>query len=65
MGIGFPLGSVIATYTIEIGRPFISFFIVFVYSLVMGLQACFLGDEIEKNQFATIKDKEILKYEQE
>lgn len=63
MGIGFPLGSVIATYTIEIGRPLIPFLLVFAFSLLMAAQALFLSDDIENNQYATIKDKELLRYE--
>ena len=65
MGVASPLSAIVATYFIEIGEPLIPFYIVFIFICLQALQGFFISDEIETNQYATMKDKELLKYEQE
>lgn len=64
MGISFTVGAAVAAYTIAIGEPWIPFAITFVICMVASIQAYFLSRELETNEQATVKDRELLKYEQ-
>lgn len=64
MGISFTIGAVVAAYTIASGEPWIPFAITFVLCFIVSVQAFFLSRELETNEQATVKDRELLKYEQ-
>lgn len=64
-GLAFATAAIIVAYVTSIGQPRIVFYISFFLSFAGVLQARYLSKDLETNEQATMKDKEVLLYEKE
>jgi len=64
LGTAFALGALFAAYTSSISQAHLGFALSFVLTVVMSAQGLLFSKELETNAQATMKDREMLRYEQ-
>ena len=64
LGTAFALGALFPAYTSSVSQAHLGFALSFVLTVVMSAQGLLFCKELEKNAQATVKDREMLRYEQ-